>query len=60
MNQEKLQGVVRHALTFIGGILVMKGLLDEEMLNELAGALAAVAGTVWSVINKIKSNKLEN
>jgi hypothetical protein len=32
LTKEQLLGIVRHALTFIGGI-VMKGLVDEAACN---------------------------
>ena len=52
MNKEQVLGVLRHALTFFGGILVTRGLLDAEMAMELSGALITLVGGVWSVLNK--------
>jgi hypothetical protein len=54
MKQEQVFGVIRHALTFVGGFLVMKGMLDEGMLNEGIGIIISAVGFVWSLINKIK------
>lgn len=54
MKKDVILGVVRHVLTFAGGILVAKGLLDQGMLTEIIGGLMTVAGGVWSVIDKAK------
>jgi hypothetical protein len=54
MSKDQILGVVRHALTFIGGFLVVKGYLDESLLNELIGGVIALAGTIWSIIDKNK------
>lgn len=52
MNKEKVLGIVRHTLTFIGGLLIMKGLVDESMVNEIIGGVIALAGAIWSVTVK--------
>jgi hypothetical protein len=50
MNKEQVMGIVRHALTFIGGILIIKGLAEEGMVNETIGAVVTAVGAVWSVL----------
>lgn len=52
MNKEQLLGVLRHTLTFIGGILMAKGLIDEAMFSELSGAVITLVGGIWSVLSK--------
>jgi len=52
MNKEQVLGVLRHSLTFIGGILMAKGLIDETQFLELSGALITLVGGVWSVLSK--------
>ena len=52
LSKEQILGIVRHALTFIGGIVVMKGLVDETMVTEIIGGVMALVGAVWSVIDK--------
>ena len=54
MNTEQIQGIVRHLLTFIGGIVVMKGLTTDSVVQELIGASLTVFGGVWSIIVKKK------
>ena len=54
MKKGVLLGVIRHTLTFAGGILVAKGILDQGVLSEIIGGLMTVIGGVWSVIDKTK------
>lgn len=54
MTQEQIFGVVRHAMTAIGGIFVFKGLLEESMLQELIGATLSLTGVIWSIVSKKK------
>jgi hypothetical protein len=55
LTKEQILGIARHALTFIGGIVVMKGLIDEATLTEIIGGVITLAGTIWSVIDKNKA-----
>lgn len=55
ITKEQLLGVVRHSVTFIGGILVMKGLIDDSMVQELLGGATTLAGAIWSIIDKNKA-----
>ncbi len=52
MNKEKILGIVRHTLTFVGGALVMKGLVDEYVLTEIVGGFMTLIGTIWSIFEK--------
>lgn len=52
LTKEQILGIVRHGLTFIGGILITKGLIDESTLTEIIGGVITLTGTIWSVINK--------
>jgi hypothetical protein len=55
LTQEQVLGIIRHILTFGGGILVTKGLLDEGMVAEISGAVITLIGAVWSIIEKSKA-----
>ena len=55
LTKEQLLGILRHSLTFIGGILVTKGLIDETLLIEFTGGVVALAGTIWSIVEKNKA-----
>ena len=52
LTKEQILGIVRHALTFVGGIVVMKGLVDETLVTELIGGAMTLTGVIWSIINK--------
>lgn len=52
MNKEQILGVVRHILTFVGGIIIAKGLVSEGLTEELIGGVMTLAGTIWSVVSK--------
>jgi hypothetical protein len=52
LTKDQLMGMVRHSLTFIGGILIMKGLVDEALFTEISGGVLTLTGAVWSIINK--------
>lgn len=52
MKKEIVFGIIRHTLTFVGGILVFKGVIDEATATELSGAFITLVGGLWSVIEK--------
>lgn len=54
LTKEQLNGIVRHTLTFVGGILVLKGYLDEALVTEIVGAGVTLTGAIWSIIQKNK------
>ena len=54
LTKEQVLGIVRHALTFVGGILVMKGLIDETIVTVVVGGVITLVGSIWSVIEKVK------
>ncbi len=55
--KEKTLGIVRHALTFLGGVLVTQGVIDDALFAELFGAAMTIIGGIWSVIDKTKAEK---
>jgi hypothetical protein len=54
MKKEQVLGILRHSLTFLGGLLVMKGLVDETTATEIIGGVVTLVGLIWSVIEKVK------
>jgi hypothetical protein len=52
MKKEQIFGLIRHTLTFIGGVLVIKGVVDEATFTEISGALLTLIGGICSVIDK--------
>jgi hypothetical protein len=55
LTKEQLLGIVRHSITFIGGILVMKGLMDDSMIEEIIGGATTLVGAIWSIVGKNKA-----
>jgi len=54
MNQEQVLGIIRHTLTFVGGVLVMKGIIDEAMVEAIIGSSTTLVGLIWSAFIKKK------
>jgi hypothetical protein len=52
MNKEKVLGIVRHILTFAGGFVVAKGLVEGQQIEEIVGAVVTIIGAAWSVLSK--------
>lgn len=52
LTKEQVLGIIRHTLTFVGGILITRGLLDETLATELIGGICTLTGTIWSVVTK--------
>lgn len=55
LTKEQLMGILRHGLTFIGGLLIMKGVADEAAVEEVIGGVITLAGTIWSIVEKNKA-----
>lgn len=53
MNQIVL-ALLRHLLTFVGGTVVAKGLLDEATMTELIGGAISFISMAWMTVDKIK------
>ena len=56
LSKEQILGIIRHTLTFIGGIIVMKGLTDETTITEVVGGVMTLTGTIWSIVDKNVKN----
>lgn len=56
LTKEELLGIVRHGLTFIGGIVITGGLIDSSLYSELSGGILTLAGVIWSIIDKRKKS----
>lgn len=54
LTKEQVLGIVRHTMTFVGGILIAKGLIDEGVVTEITGAVLTLVGSIWSVVEKNK------
>ena len=52
LTKEQFLGILRHTLTFVGGVLVTNGILDESVIIELTGGVMTLAGAIWSIVSK--------
>lgn len=46
--------LLRHALTFIGGLIAAKGYLDESSVSEIVGATISLVSVLWMTFEKKK------
>ena len=53
MKKEQVLSIVRHALTFAGGVLIAKGAAEAGVVNEAVGAIVSAVGLVWGLVEKI-------
>lgn len=56
MKQEQTLGLIRHAFTFGGGLLVARGKLDPTSVEVIGGAATTLIGALWSVFAPEKVN----
>lgn len=52
MKKAQWMSVIRHTLTFVGGLLVIKGTLDESTSEQIISGLMTLVGLVWGVLDK--------
>jgi len=52
MNKEKIEGLVRHLLTFGGGFAVASEYITPDQLTDITAIGVAIVGVVWSFLAK--------
>ena len=52
MTKDQKLGVIRHVLTFVGGILLAKGLVDESLMTDIIASIMVLVGGAWSILEK--------
>ena len=52
MNKEQVLGLIRHGLTFVGGLLVSHGVITDLVSADIVGSLMGLIGVIWSVLIK--------
>ena len=55
--KKEIGGLLRHAATIAGGILIAKGSLTTDSFHLILGASTSIIGTGWSFANKISQRK---
>lgn len=54
MKKDLILGLIRHTLTFVGGLFIMKGIVDESTVTEVVGGIVSLTSVVWMTIQKLK------
>ena len=55
--KKEIGGLLRHAATIAGGVLIAKGTLTTDSFHMILGASASIVGTGWSFVNKAAHKK---
>ena len=59
MSWDSIAPLLRHALTFAGGFLVSKAVIDAAMLETVVGAVISLGSVVWYVVQKPKAPEVK-
>lgn len=60
MGKETMLGIVRHVLTFAGGLLVYMGWADEGTATAITGAIFTLVGGFWSIWDKVTGRESDD
>ena len=52
ITTEQKLGVIRHGLSFLGGVLMWNGKTDQAQVEQIIGAVMMIVSIVWSVMQK--------
>ncbi len=52
MNRDQVLGIARHVLTFVSGLAIGQGWMDESMSGEVMAVGLGLVGLVWSFVDK--------
>lgn len=55
--KKEIGGLLRHAATIAGGVMIAKGTLTTDTFHMILGASASIVGTGWSFVNKAAHKK---
>jgi hypothetical protein len=49
-TKDQILGLIRHVVTFVGGILVARGKIDPTQIETIGGIIITVAGFLFSML----------
>jgi hypothetical protein len=55
--KDTILSILRHALTFGGGILASKGFISEDTATQAVGAIIALAGVIYGAYDEYRASK---
>lgn len=53
--KETVLSLLRHALTFVGGYYVGKGIISNDILQDLIVTVPAAIGAIWGAVDEYKA-----
>lgn len=59
LTKQQTEGLVRHALTLVGAIILVFFADAENMVGEIVAAGAMLAGVIWSIATKSGGTLIE-
>lgn len=54
MTSDQFQGIARHVVSAVGGILLTLGTVNPDTVTQASGAVMALAALVWSLWEKTR------
>lgn len=54
LSKQQWLGMLRHTLTFFGGISMTMGYIDESTFEDVVGLTMSLVGVIWSIMEKNK------
>ena len=55
--KKEICGLLRHAATIAGGVMIAKGSLTADTFTMILGSSSSIIGTGWSFVNKAMHKK---
>ena len=55
--KKEIGGLLRHAATIAGGVLIAKGTLSTDTFTMILGSASSIIGTGWSFVSKAAHKK---
>lgn len=52
MTREQFEGIVRHAVTLLGAVILVFFSEAEGLVGEISGSLVMLSGVIWSLVRK--------
>jgi hypothetical protein len=54
---DTILSILRHTLTFVGGLLVAQGLITDATVAQAVGPIVATAGALWGALDEYRAAK---
>ena len=55
--KKEIGGLLRHAATIAGGVMIAKGSLTADTFTMILGSSSSIVGTGWSFVNRAMHKK---